>query len=76
MSKMSCGVNVWEVPGNAVISRDIANLRKKMCDKFFEWNCQTFSFFGRNRCLSEELNVVEEIRYNGSLQSVTGNARE
>lgn len=76
MSKMSCGVNVWEVPGNAVISRDIANLSKKMCDKFFEGNCQTFSFFDRNHCLSEELNVVKEMRYNGALQNVTGNVKD
>ena len=76
MSKVSCGVNVWERPGNAVISRDIANLRKKMCDKSFKRNCQTFSFFGPNCRVHEDMSIAVMMRYNGTLQSVTGNIRD
>ena len=76
MSKVSCGVNVWEMPGNAVISRDIANLRKKMYDKIFKRNCQTFSFFGQNRRLHEDMSIAVMMRYNGTLQSVTGNMKD
>jgi hypothetical protein len=76
MSKVSCGVNVWEMPGNAVISRDIANLRKKMYDKIFKRNCQTFSFFGQNYSLSDDMSIDGRMRYNGTLQSVTGNMKD
>lgn len=76
MSKVSCGVNVWEMPGNAVISRDMASLRKKMSDKFFKWNCQIFSFFSQNRRLHEDMSIAVRMRYNGTLQSVTDNMRD
>ena len=76
MSKVSCGVNVWEMPGNAVISRDMASLRKKMSDKFFKWNCQIFSFLGQNRRLYEDMSIAVGMRYNGTLQSVTDNMRD
>lgn len=76
MSKVGCGVNVWEMPGNVVISRDIANLRKKMCDNSFKRNCQTFSFFGRNYSLSDDMSIDGKMRYNGALQSVINNIED